>query len=584
MKKMIAAAAGFVATLIASSPAWGFSFNDIHYWVGTGTNKIGIAIDWGGTAKAWGYRWNGASPKLGDAIRAIVREDYRLQMGESYGYVLCLGYDFADAAAQFDLNAGTSTDTNALVAIQRTLYMPDHPYAYNGYVYQYWITVKNPGVSYDTSASTYTALVDNETLQADYWYSFAYGIDISLHMPSAAETPYGFSVVGCHTTATKSQYVENDPNVVLGRPTDTAYDEWAGGTCVVSPATPAFGEGTVLTLENFDGGAYVTIAFDHDVVDDPANPFGVDFVVFGNAGLASSTGMFYNNTDPASATCVTSQYSFDDPGVVEVSQDGITWRTCNGYADTSAMPTLARVYEPANPDTSVYDGNAFWGKPTNPCFPVDPSITMEDCLGLTFAEICQRYNGSAGGRGFDISALDLPVNAQGRKWFRYVRISSAELENEDGDTLPTTPEVDAVADVAPVSGYKNWVCDNFTWDKAWQTNLTDVAVIAQNGLSNGINCVYGLGPNDYVATDVPFKVASFEPGETEHVIKMLSPAELTARPKGLIVKETASLGAGWKSAAPTLVSSDQQDDGTWLNTFTVPKDNAMFFKFALDAE
>ena len=96
--------------------------------------------------------------------------------------------------------------------------------------------------------------------------------------------------------------------------------------------------------------------------------------------------------------------------------------------------------------------------------------------------------------------------------------------------------------------------------------------------------MYGLGPNDSVAKDVPFKVASFEPGETEHVIKMLSPAELTARPKGLVVRKTDSLGAGWKSAMPTLMSSESQGDGTWLNTFTVPNDNARFFKFALDAE
>lgn len=579
MKKIV-----FAAGVAIAASVWGFSFDDIHYWVGEGTNKIGIAIDWGGTAKAWGYRWNGTAPKLGDAIRAIVREDYRLKMGESGGYIVFFGYDVADSAAQFDVGAGTSSDISALAAIQRTIYMPDHPYAWEGYVYQYWNALRNAGTSYSTSSYSYTALADNETLQGNTWYSFAYGIEVDLHVPTAAETPYGFSVVGCHTSAQKNLYTENDPNVVLGRPTDTAYDEWAGGTFVVSPACPAFGEGTVLTLEDLDGGAYVTIAFDHDVVDDPANPFGVDFIVFGNAGLPSDAGMFYNNTDPASAKCVTSQYSFDDPGVVEVSQDGITWRKCNGYADTSAMPTLARVYAPANPDTSVYEGNAFWGEPTNPCFPVDPAITMEDCLGLTFAEICRRYNGSAGGRGFDISALDLPVNAKGRKWFRYVRIASAELENEDGDTLPSTPEVDAVADVAPVSGYRNWVLDNFTWDKAWQTNLTDAAAIAQNGLPNGINCVYGLGPNDPVATDVPFKVASFEPGETEHIIKMRSPAELTARPKGLVVRETDSLGVGWKSVMPTLMSSESQGDGTWLNTFTVPKGNAMFFKLALDTE
>lgn len=583
MKKNSVVAAGLAAALVASSPAWGFSFDDIHYWVGTGTNRVGISIDWGGMAKAWGYRWNGDTAKLGDAIRAIAREDYRLHIGESYGYVTGLGYDLMDTAAHFDMNTGVSTDTNALVAIQRQLYMPDHPYAWNGYVYQYWITVKNPGVTYDaTACNDYTALVDNETLRPDIWYSFAYGIDPSLHEPTAAETPYGFSVVGCHTQASKSTYTENDPNVVLGRPTDTVYDEWAGGTCVVNPAIPAFGEGTVLTLEDEDGGAYVTIAFDHNVVDDPANPFGVDFIVFGNAGMASSTGMCYNNTDPASATCVTSVYSFDEPGVVEVSHDGVTWRRCDGYADTSAMPTLARMYAPTNPDTSVYEGNAFWGAPTNPCFPVDPSITMEHCIGLTFAEICKRYNGSAGGRGFDISSLDLPEDSKGRKWFRYVRISSAEGEDEEGDILPTTPEVDAVADVAPVSAYRNWILANFTWADAWKTNLTAATVIAPNNLSNGLNYMYGIKPTDAVAENVSFKVESFTPGETEHVITMRSPSEFTTTPKGLVVKESTSLTSGWSAVVPTFQSSEPQGDGTWLNTFTVPTGGGAFFKLSLD--
>ena len=111
----------------------------------------------------------------------------------------------------------------------------------------------------------------------------------------------------------------------------------------------------------------------------------------------------------------------------------------------------------------------------------------------------------------DIGKLNLPVNAQGRKWFRYVRISGMESDtpNEAGDYF-TSPEVDAVADVAPVSGYRNWVLDNFTWDKAWQTNLTAATVIAPNGLPNGLNCVYGLAPTDTVAANVPFKVVSFD--------------------------------------------------------------------------
>ena len=103
-------------------------------------------------------------------------------------------------------------------------------------------------------------------------------------------------------------------------------------------------------------------------------------------------------------------------------------------------------------------------------------------------------------------------------------------------------------------------------------------------MPTGLNCVYGLAPTDTVAANVPFKVVSFEPGETVHVIKMLSPTRMTATPNGLVVKETASLGTGWKSVKPTLLSSESQGDGTWLNTFTVPKGEGAFFKLALDVE
>ena len=166
-----------------------------------------------------------------------------------------------------------------------------------------------------------------------------------------------------------------------------------------------------------------------------------------------------------------------------------------------------------------------------------------------------------------------------------MRISCAYSEepNEEGDYGFAEPEVDAVADVAPVSGYRNWVLENFTWAEAWQTNLTAATVIAPNGLPNGLNCVYGLKPTDAVA-NVPFEVVAFEQGETEHVIQMRSPTRLTATPKGLVVKKAAALNGEWTAVAPSFVSA-QQDGNVWLNTFTVPNDAAArFFKLALDAE
>ena len=421
-------------------------------------------------------------------------------------------------------------------------------------------------------------------------------------LSAAAESPYGVEVVECVTAAQDLRF--NNPNNVLGEPKrfvniysgswgGVGYSDVYGG--VVHPAVPAYSGGIHLTLASPDDEepGYVVIAFDHDVLDDPDNPFGVDFIVFGNAGCTKSTTTGMTALDDP-ATCRLTAYGFPEESVVEVAQNpngpwygSSRWRTSDGFA-----PTLGHRYDPENPDTSLYSGNRWWGAPTDPTFPVDPRISFSNCAGLTLAELCQRYNGSAGGTGYDLEhAIDedgneLPADAAHgeRKWFRYVRISCAYSEepNEDGDFGFTEPEVDAVADVRPATGYERWRERYYTdWATAWQATPE---AIAANGLPNGLNCVYGLAPTDQVTANVPFKVVSFEPGETEHVIKMLSPTQMTAPPSGLVVKETASLGAGWKSVKPTLQSSESQGNGTWLNTFTVPKGEGAFFKLALDGE
>ena len=416
---------------------------------------------------------------------------------------------------------------------------------------------------------------------------------------AAAESPYGAEVVECETGCRDPRF--NNTDNVLGEPSrfvniysgswgGVGYSDTYGG--VVHPVVPAYAGGRHLSLVSPDdeGPGYVVIAFDHDVIDDPDNPFGVDFIVFGNSGCTKSTTTGMTALDDP-VTCRLTSAGFPEDSVVEVAQspDGPwygseKWRTSDGFA-----PTLGHVYDPANADTNLYSGNLWWGAPTDATYPVDPRISFEDCAGLTLAELCQRYNGSAGGAGYDLAdATGLPADAAhgGRKWFRYVRISCAYSEepNEEGDYGFTEPEVDAVADVAPVSGYRQWVLANFSWADAWRTNLTAATAIAQNGLPNGLNCVYGLKPTDAVSEDVPFAITAFEHGETEHVIKMRSPRRLTAAPRGLVVRKVAELGGEWAVAAPRLVSS-LQDGGAWLNTFTVPRDAASrFFRLSLDED
>jgi len=577
--KKIVFAAGFAF----AASVWGFSFNDIHFWVGEGTNRCAVALDFGGESLAWGYRWNGSCTNLFEVVNRIVDQDHRLVMGwqrmsATYFDLYFFGYDKDDGAASWNKDTGNTSSTNALWGLEDKV------------SYSQWWVLYGPmnGSEFPTTPQISSWFAANMITPVDGdWFVFSIGSTeydaswnespVVLQTPTAAESPYGWHVVSSNLSTTDDSY--DDVENVLGRPTAYMTGQWGGP---VSPYNPAWKEGELLTLEGEDD--FVVIEFDHAVVDDPNNPFGLDFIVFGNAFGVGTTDAYYSqDMGPAGISFTGS--GTPEEALVEVSQDGQNWYAFNdGPHGDDFAPTLGFVYDDVAPDTTLYSGNRWWGKMADACYPVDPSLSWASLQGLTLAEVAKRYNGSAGGTGFDIGKLDLPVNAQGRKWFRYVRISGMESEvpNERGDYC-TLPEVDAVADVAPVSDYRNWVLANFTWAEAWQTNLTADTVIAPNGLPNGVNCMYGISPADTDGTDVPFEVVSFEPGETEHTIKMRSPKRLEATPKGLLVKKSSDLGGAWTAVVPTFVSS-QQDSEVWLNTFTVPKGDEKFFRLALDLE
>ena len=193
-------------------------------------------------------------------------------------------------------------------------------------------------------------------------------------MSAAAESPFGAEVVECSTGATHPWF--KNPENVLGEPARFVplYSGSMGGVSsdvyggVANPVVPAYAKGLHLSLVSPDDEepGFVTIAFDHDVVDDPDNPFGVDFIVFGNSGCTktSSTGMTALD-DPAQ--CRLTGGGFPEESVIEVAQskDGpwytsSKWRTGDGFA-----PTLGHRYDPANADASLYDIRAhFQGFPS----------------------------------------------------------------------------------------------------------------------------------------------------------------------------------------------------------------------------
>jgi len=201
------------------------------------------------------------------------------------------------------------------------------------------------------------------------------------------------------------------PEAALGEPTRTT----GGGLfpAAVTPFQPAFLASELVSL---GVGGSIVLAFDHQVLDDPANPYGIDLLVFGNA--------FLSDLAPP-AGIAGGLYS--EGGRIEVSQDGVVWF---GVADIEAdgpMPTIGWR------DVGPY-ADAGGRLPTDFTRPVDPTRGPQDMAGLGHLEIIEMYDGSGGGAGIDLATIGLD-------WIRFVRLSN------DGDV--STPEIDAIADVAP---------------------------------------------------------------------------------------------------------------------------------------
>jgi hypothetical protein len=218
--------------------------------------------------------------------------------------------------------------------------------------------------------------------------------------------PYATAVVS-YDAGTGAVAGYDDPDTVLGPPERfTGEGVWPGDVTLFNPP---WGTDEIVSIG--EGGSLV-VEFDHDVTDDPANPYGVDLLVFGNTGFIDSGGtaggLFGNG-----------------PGAVRVSQDNVTWHPLAGVVVDDVWPTQGYT-DSSGPYAA--DGTT----PSDATKPVDPSL---DWNGKTYAELLAAYDGSAGGTGIDISPTGLP-------WIRYVEIRVPAGAG-------SAAEIDALADVAP---------------------------------------------------------------------------------------------------------------------------------------
>lgn len=259
------------------------------------------------------------------------------------------------------------------------------------------------------------------------------------------------------------------PSNALGRPTiDTTGDNWNIPTFTSVSVNCVYQAFRSFELVSVGTDGYLTLKFDHDVRDDVNNPYGIDFIVFGNS--QKKAGAFWSNGDPYNFM-ISIQGLIAEGGVVSVSQDGVDWYTYLDGPDADVFaPTQGRVFDPNTPDDALGVDNLWWGEASDPTVPLNPAITPEWMVGKSLAQVSQAYGKSAGGAGFDLAE-------SGMEWIRYVRVEGAGC----------APEVDAIADVSACGDYKHpYLVGDI--NKDCRVDLGDFALLAANWLTCSWDC------------------------------------------------------------------------------------------------
>ncbi len=184
---------------------------------------------------------------------------------------------------------------------------------------------------------------------------------------------------------------------------------------VVSMFNPPFDSDQIVSIGR---GGQLTVHFDEPITNDASHLYGVDLIVFGNAGFIDSSFPNGQISNPASL------FGADDASL-EVSDDGVTFVPVTSLIG-SLFPTQG--YLDAGPFDSA-SGSVL----SDFQRPVNPALSLSDFNGRTFVQAMAFYDGSGGGTPIDIAATGLSSVS-------YVRVNVAA-------NAPGAAEFDAFARV-----------------------------------------------------------------------------------------------------------------------------------------
>jgi hypothetical protein len=213
-----------------------------------------------------------------------------------------------------------------------------------------------------------------------------------------------------------------------------SYDPGSGYSPGFTNAAAALGEPSRITPGTFGGpvdpfdppylasqlvsigeAGSLTVHFARPVLNNPLNRFGIDFIVFGNAGFIITNAFDFTTFDWIGTPATDGSLFGNNPGKtrVSVSKDGVSYYALN--------PDIAPTVDNLAPTEGTGDFHT----------PVDPELTQNDFAGLTLKGIRSLYLGSAGGAGYDISwAQDASGQSVFLSQISFVRIAVIEGKAE----------------------------------------------------------------------------------------------------------------------------------------------------------
>lgn len=234
----------------------------------------------------------------------------------------------------------------------------------------------------------------------------------SAALADVASTPFAVEVVS-YDAGSNAAFGYTNPLAALGGITRfTSPDSIWGGP--VGPFSPAWGTDEIVSV---GAGGHLTLRFDRAITDSPDNLFGIDLIIFSNAGFI----LDFDGTTGSNPTL----FGVGGDATVQLSADGISWTTVTTVS-LGLAPTMG--YADLTDPFATQAGNVL----TDFTRAVDPMLGLGSFAGLDVAGIAALYDGSGGGIGIDIAGSGLASAS----FLRLVNNSDERFEIDGVSVVP----------------------------------------------------------------------------------------------------------------------------------------------------